>query len=665
MDFFRELKRRNVYKVAVTYAVVAWLLIQIATQTFPFFEVPNWAVRFVILLLGLGFPVALIMAWGFELTPEGLKRADEVPRQQRGGRVWIAVIVAAGLLSVGLFFLGRYSAPKQKAQSDAPMKSIAILPFENRSEDKTNGYFADGIQDEILTRLAKIDDLKVISRTSTLRYKSSPENLPEIAKELGVAHILEGSVQKSGEQVRVNVQLINAASDSHLWAEVYDRKVTDIFVVESEVAEKIADSLRAKLAGNERKELKAKPTENAEAYDAYLRGKDNWLKLSSSAESVETTVTYYKRAVQLDPNFAVAWAALTVVQAQMYAYYDRTPERLAATKAAVDRAFALEPDLGDAWFALGIYRYRCLTDYSGALEAFEKARERGVFRPLALDFSAYVKRRQGKWDEALALQAEAEPLDPRNTNLLSGHASTLRAVRRFAEAHRLLERALEITPNDAFLLAQNAEIYDAEGNLEAAGKLLERVPIDARDPYIFGMRIQHFILSNHPEEAIHALENALRTPEIFPDVLAANYHGVIASIYLGIGDKDAAHAHLIASRTAFESIRERGQLVLRSSSDLAQVCGFLGDAECVEREAAALQKAIETDAFEGQNFLIGIAIARTWLGQTDAAIAALSQLVRNPGDDCLTPALLRLDLYWKPLRGDPRFEELCREDKKK
>jgi len=664
MDFFRELKRRNVYKVAVAYAVVAWLLIQIATQTFPFFEVPNWAIRFVILLLVLGFPVALIMAWGFELTPEGLKRADEVPRQQGGGRAWIAVVVAAGLLSVGLFFVGRYTAPKRQAQSDTPAKSIAILPFENRSEDKTNAYFADGIQDEILTRLAKIDDLKVISRTSTLRYKSSPENLPEIAKELGVAHIVEGSVQKSGEQVRINVQLINAASDSHLWAEVYDRRLTDIFVVESEVAEKIADSLRAKLGGNDREELKAKPTDNAEAYDAYLRGRAVWDKLSTSAESSETTATYYKRAVQLDPKFAIAWAALAVVQAHTYAYYDRTPSRLEETKAAVDHALELQPDLGDAWFALGTYRYRCLTDYPGALEAFEKAREHGVFRPLALDYSAYVKRRQGKWDEALALQAEAEPLDPRNTNLLSEHAATLRAVRRFAEAHRLLERALEITPNDPYLLAQKAEIYDAEGKLEAAGKLLERVPIDARDPFIFGMRIQHFILSNHPQEAIHALENALRTPEMFPDVLAANYRGTIGAIYMDLDDKDAAHEHLIAARAAFESIRDRGHLVLRASSDLAQVCGFLGDAGCVDREAAGLQKAIETDAYEGQNFLIGITIARTWLGQTDAAIEALTRLVKNPGDDCLTPAMLRLDLYWKPLRGDPRFQELSREDKK-
>jgi len=664
MEFFRELKRRNVYKVAVAYAVVAWLLIQIATQTFPFFEVPNWAIRFVILLLVLGFPVALIMAWGFELTPEGLKRTDEVPRQQRGGRVWIAVVVAAGLLSIGLFFLGRYTASKPNAHSDTPAKSIAILPFENRSEDKTNAYFADGIQDEILTRLAKIDDLKVISRTSTLRYKSSPENLPAIAKELGVAHILEGSVQKSGEQVRVNVQLINAASDSHLWAEVYDRKVTDIFVVESEVAEKIADSLRAKLAGNERKELKAKPTESAEAYDAYLRGRANWVKLTTSAADVETTVTYYKRAVQLDPKFAVAWAALAVVQAQMYAYYDRTPARLAETKAAIDRAFALEPDLGDAWFALGTYRYRCLTDYSGALEAFEKAREHGIYRPLVLDFLAYVKRRQGKWDEAIALQEEADPLDPRNTNLLSEHASTLRSVRRFAEAHRLLERALEITPNDPYLLAQKAEIYDAEGNLEAGGKLLERVPIDARDPFIFGMRLQHFILANHPQEAIQALESALRTPAVIPEVLAANYRGQIGGLYMSLDKKSAAHEHLIAARATFESIRDRGQQVLRASSDLAQVCGFLGDAECVEREAANLQKAIEIDAYEGQSYLIGIAIALTWLGQTDAAIEALRRLARDPGDQCLTPALLRLDYYWKPLRGDPRFQELCREEKK-
>jgi TolB-like protein len=243
-NIFAELKRRNVYKVAIAYAVVAWLLMQIATQVFPFLEIPNWAIRLVIMLIVIGFPIALVIAWAFELTPEGLKRtefADELPRKAPRNRAWLYVVIIAGVISVGVFFLGRYTSSKQSAE--LPEKSIAVLPFENRSEDKANAYFAEGVQDEILTRLSKIADLKVTSHTSTQHYKSVPENLAEIAKQLGVAHILEGSVQKSGDAVRVNVQLIKAANNSHVWAETFDRKLTDIFSVESDVAKAIADQL--------------------------------------------------------------------------------------------------------------------------------------------------------------------------------------------------------------------------------------------------------------------------------------------------------------------------------------------------------------------------------------------------------------------------------------
>jgi TolB-like protein len=244
-NFFTELKRRNVYKVAIAYAVVAWLLIQVATQVFPFFEIPNWAVRLVVLLLIIGFPIALIIAWAFELTPEGLKRtefADKLAKKSSGNRVWLYVVVLAGAISVSLFFLGRYTAPtKLSGSTNAAAKSIAVLPFANLSEDKANAYFAEGIQEEILTRLAKIADLKVIARTSTQQYQSKPGNLSEIAKQLSVENILEGSVQKVADQVRVNVQLIQAASESHLWADTYDRKLGDIFGVESEIAKAIAE----------------------------------------------------------------------------------------------------------------------------------------------------------------------------------------------------------------------------------------------------------------------------------------------------------------------------------------------------------------------------------------------------------------------------------------
>src|SRR5712664_3699568 len=284
MNFFAELKRRNVYKVAVAYAIVGWLLVQVATQVFPFFEVPNWAVRLVVLLIIVGFPIALVIAWALELTPEGLKRtevADAAPGPRSRNRAWIYVVLIAAALSAGLFFLGRFTvSTKQSVSAEVSSKSIAVLPFDNLSRDPDNAYFASGIQDEIITRLAKIADLKVISRTSTQQYQSKPGNLSQIAKQLGVAHVLEGSVQKVGDQVRVNVQLIRADSDSHLWAETYDRKLTDIFGVESDVAKSIAQALQAKLSGHEEEAFGAKPTSNPEAYDAYLRG------LAAEGESI-------------------------------------------------------------------------------------------------------------------------------------------------------------------------------------------------------------------------------------------------------------------------------------------------------------------------------------------------------------------------------------------
>ena len=312
-NFFGELKRRNVYKVAIAYAVVAWLLIQIATQVFPFFEIPNWAVRLVVLLLVIGFPIALILAWAFEITPEGIKRAEDVDLSQsitrRTGRKLDFLIIGVLLLVIAVFAYQRFG-PGQKVAVATPEKSIAVLPFENRSEDRANAYFADGIQDEILTRLAKIADLKVISRTSTQHYKSAPENLSEIARQLGVAHIVEGSVQKSGDAVRVNVQLIKAANDSHLWADTFDRKLTDIFSVESEVAKAIADQLRAHLTGQEEQVIAAKPTDNVEAYDVYLRGLAYNLKPLNPANALGAQ-KHLREAVRLDPKFALSWALLS------------------------------------------------------------------------------------------------------------------------------------------------------------------------------------------------------------------------------------------------------------------------------------------------------------------------------------------------------------------
>src|SRR6266568_8640931 len=327
-NFFAELKRRNVYKVAIAYGVVAWLLVQIATQVFPFFEIPNWTVRLVVLLIAIGFPIALIIAWAFELTPEGLKRteaADATPAARSSQRAWIYVVIVSGAISVGIFFLGRYTNSKS-SEEELPAKSIAVLPFENLSGNPENAYFTDGIQEEILTRLAKIADLKVISRTSTARYKSSPANLRQIAKQLGVANILEGTVQKAADQVRVNVQLIKAETDSHLWGETYDRKLTDIFGVESDIAKSIAQALQAKLSGHEEHVFGAKPTSNPEAYDAYLRGLAAEGESIRSVYPIQKAISFYKRAVHLEPNFALAWSKLSGAHSSLYPSFGDSTE---------------------------------------------------------------------------------------------------------------------------------------------------------------------------------------------------------------------------------------------------------------------------------------------------------------------------------------------------
>src|SRR6058998_1549722 len=384
-NFLAELKRRNVYKVAVAYAVVSWLLIQVATQVFPFFEIPNWAVQMVVLAMVIGFPIALVLSWAFELTSEGIKRENEVDRKvaRKTGRKLTAVVVVVAAAATGLMLfrlLHSQQAIEQGKQApparEIDRKSIAVLPFENLSDDRSNAYFADGIQDEILTRLSKIADLKVISRTSTQRYKSAPENLPEIAQQLGVANILEGSVQKQGDAVHVTVQLIKAATDSHVWADSFDRKLTDIFSVESEVAKAIADQLQAHLTGREKEVIAAKPTDNPEAYDAYLRGLAYTMKTQNTPANYLGAQKHFGEAVRLDPKFALAWALLSYVDARGYHTTNLQPTIALREEArhAAETALTLQPNLGEAVLAKGYYHYACLKDYDTAVRYFERAR---------------------------------------------------------------------------------------------------------------------------------------------------------------------------------------------------------------------------------------------------------------------------------------------------
>ena len=563
-----------------------------------------------------------------------------------------ALLVAALAVSLSVFW------PRTRPAAAESIASIAVLPFENLSEDKANAYFADGIQDEILTRLAKIDDLKVISRTSTQRYKSSPENLPEIAKRLGIAHVLEGSVQKAGEQVRVTVQLIQAATDTHVWAETYERKLTDIFAVESDIAENIAKALRTKLTPGEQQAVAAKPTDNAEAYDAYLRGLALGLDLNFSPETRQKEAEFHSRAVQLDPKFAVAWAALSAVQTLIYAEFDPTPERLAEAKRFLDTAFKLQPDLGDAHYALGLYRYRGLRDYDGALSALQAAIDRGSNKALCLEFSAYVKRRQGRWEDALALHPQSEKLDPLNIIIFSEWAHTNRALRRLAEARALLDRALEITPNNPLLLTQKAETFQAEGDFESAERVLAHLPFDAQQRQLIEARCMQWACTRRFGEIVRVLEGVLATSESVPKHLIAVYRQWLGFARIGLGDRERAAVDLQQAREHLEALRERSDNGEGFLNELLVVDALLGDKTRVDLNAAKLGSKITGDAYEGPVFEQFIAAARAQLREPDEAIEILQRLIEKPGGVAVTRALLRADPIWDPLRNDQRFQRL-------
>src|SRR5947207_2524600 len=359
-SFFAELKRRNVYKVAVAYAVMGWLLIQIATQTFPFLEIPNWAIRLVIMLVAIGFPIALILAWAFELTPEGIRRAETVTgatAAKSAHRAWIYVVMVAGILSIGVFFLGRYTALRtssspESAKAAAPSsKSLAVLPFANLSHDPDNAYFAAGIQDEIITRLAKIGELKVVSCLTTQRFKSSPDDLPAITKQLGVANVLQGSVQRTADAVRVNVQLVKAETDTHLWADTFDRKLTDVFQIESDIAKIIAEKLQAKLTGSEERAVSAKPTTDLEAHQLYLKGRYLWNR--RTAQNLQKALNYFQEAVDKDPSYALAYTGIADTCALFSVYGAGAPqEYLPRAKAAAMKAVELDDSLAEAHASL-------------------------------------------------------------------------------------------------------------------------------------------------------------------------------------------------------------------------------------------------------------------------------------------------------------------------
>ncbi|HJY54736.1 MAG TPA: tetratricopeptide repeat protein, partial [Candidatus Udaeobacter sp.] len=437
--FFEELQRRKVYRVAAAYIVAAGFLIQIASAAFPAWELPNWSLRLVIVLLLIGFPIALILAWAYDITPQGIQGTPKTPGIHRRRNLILLIVIAVIIsASAGFFLLPRTVWHKVD-------KSVAVLPFQNLSSDPDNAYFADGIQEEVLTRLAKIADLKVISRTSTQGYQSQPGNLAEIAKQLGVANILEGSVQRNADQVRVNVHLVNVQTGSQLWAETYDRKLSDIFSVESEIAKGIAESLQAKLTGREEQALAAKPTNNPEAYDAYLRGLVFEARSNYSSDALFKAIDFYELAVRLDPNFALAWGRLSFAHALLYVNRgDTTAARRDAAKQALESAQKLQPNTPETLLFTGYYQYWVLHDYGLAKATFGRVSKMLPSNSEVLYALAAIARSEGHWDESVAYWERGLALNPRNTALLTEVAFTYAALRQFPTALKLYDRALDI-----------------------------------------------------------------------------------------------------------------------------------------------------------------------------------------------------------------------------
>jgi len=662
--FFEELQRRKVYRVAAAYVVAAGFLIQIASATFPAWELPNWSLRLVIVLLLIGFPIALILAWAYDITPQGIQGTPTPPGAHWRRNLILLIALAVIISALAGFFL------LPRAVRDKIDKSVAVLPFQNLSSDPDNAYFGDGIQEEVLTRLTKIGDLKVISRTSTQGYQSEPGNLAEIAKQLGVANILEGSVQKAGDQVRVNVHLVNAQTGSQLWADTYDRKLSDIFSVETEIAKGIAESLQAKLTGREEQALAANPTNIPQAYEAYLRGVGYETRSNYSSDGLFKAIEFYDLAVRLDPNFALAWARLSGVHALLYSNRrDTTIARRDAAKAALENAQRLQPNSPETLLFTGYYQYWVLHDYGLAKATFERVSKKLPGNSEVLYALAAIARSEGHWDESVAYWERGLALNPRNTALLTEVAFTYAALRQFPKAEKLYDRALNIVPNELSLMALKASIYQAEGNLQESAKLLAQVNAETNSDVAVRLKLTQWRLERNHTEAtrwVQARQDRLR---LVSGIDKGSKQLGNALVYRVAGDSTQAKAFAEQARNTLEPLRKEQPDNAFVAAALAVAYAMLDEKESALNEA---QRAItlspsNKDRLSGPAFEENLALVEMITGENTRAIATLTRLLQTPYGGWLysptpiTPALLKLDPIWDPLRADPLFQKLYEE----
>jgi TolB-like protein/cytochrome c-type biogenesis protein CcmH/NrfG len=658
--FFEELKRRKVYRVAIAYIVASWALAQGIAQVLPVFDIPNARIRVVILLLLIGFPIALVLAWIFDITPSGIERTSRAqpataPTRRRRNVVWLGIAGIAVSTAVGFLVLPRAVARKVD-------KSIAVLPFDNLSDDKENAYFADGIQDDILTNLSKIGDLKVISRTSVMQYKGKAPNVREIGKALGVSTILEGSVRRAGNRVRLNVQLIDATNDEHLWASDYDRDVTDVFAIQTDLAQKISDALQAKLSPAEKSRIERKPTENGEAYLAFVQAHnlqdavEDWEKLKQSEQ-------LYARAIQLDPTFALAFARYSQLESWIVHTFERTTERREKARAYAQQALQLQPDLPEAHLAMGFSLYYGDNDFEAALKEFEIAQ-----RELPNEAEVYlaigaIQRRMGKWQESTASLEKAAILNPKDGFVFQNLAFNYQMLRNFDAANEAIERGLKVNPEGIGLWETKSKLAIAEkGDLsvsEQAFEAVKSIPMnDETKLRIAGARADVFILERKYEEG-------LREAEKVSDNLLAGIPTALCGKYYLVGFARKALNDETGARTALMKAKDLLEAQLKQSPDspelriqLAKVLGYLGERDAALTEARHATEILpeSKDAFGGPEITAGVAEVCGIVGENGRAIELLDGLLSRPSG--ITVPILKLSPAWDPLRSDPRFQAL-------
>jgi TolB-like protein/cytochrome c-type biogenesis protein CcmH/NrfG len=656
--FFEEVKRRKVYRVAAAYIIAAGGVIQLASAAFPAWELPNWALRLVIALLLLGFPIALVLAWAYDITAQGVRAAPTpaVPGSHR--RRNIIMLVATGVIisaAAGFFLLPRVSAHKVD-------KSIAVLPFENLSDDKENAYFADGIQDDVLTNLSKIGDLKVISRTSVMPYRGKASNLREIGKALGVGTILEGSVRRIGNRVRVNVQLINAENDEHLWAEDYDRELTDVFAIQTDLAQKIANELRAKLSPSEKAQMERKPTENGEAYLAFVQA-HNLQNDIEDFEKLKQSEQLYERAIELDPNFALAIARYSQLESWIVNDRENTAARREKARALAERALQLQPDLPEAHLALGFSYYYGDNNYDAALREFEIA-QRGLPNEAEVYLAiGAIQRRQGKWKESNANLEKAASLNPKDVWPLQNLAFNYQMLRDFDKANKTIDRALALNSNaiEPWGIKSKLAIFE-KGDFSVAEKAFaaaKSVPMTNEQKFKTAVaRTDVFLLERKYREGLQEAES-------LPDDQLAPLPGVLLGKYYLVGIARKALQDDSGAREAFLKAKSVAEKQLQQSPDdaqirvfLAKVLAWLGekDAALAEAQRATELRPESKDAFGGPEIAVGVAEVHTILGDKARAIEILEGLLSRPS--AVTVQGLKANPIWDSLRSDPRFQAL-------